>query len=133
MASNVHVATTGRNGMVDNLAARLNSGFLKVYSGTQPANANTALSGNTLLVTHGFASTAFGASSSGTATAGSISSGVIAASGTATFARLYESDGTTAVMDISVGASGCDLNYPTATFTQNVTATISSLTLSIAA
>jgi hypothetical protein len=133
MSSNVHVATTSRNGMIDNLAARLNNGFIKVYSGTQPANANTALSGNTLLVTHGFGATAFGSAASGSATANAISSGVIAASGTATFARLYESDGTTAVMDISVGSSGADLNYPTTTFTAAVTATISSFTLSITA
>lgn len=133
MASNVHVSVEGRNAAVDAVAALLNGGTLKFYSGTQPANAGTALSGNTMLVSLGFSATAFGAASSGSATANSITGGTIAADGTATFARLFKSNGTSVVLDCSVGTSGADITVPTTTFNTGVDVTMSSATLSMAA
>lgn len=70
----------------------LNNGSLVIYSGTQPASPETALSGNTALVTFVFATAAFAAPSFSTpnmqSTGSFVSSSVApAASGTATFAR----------------------------------------------
>jgi hypothetical protein len=62
--ANLRYATARRNAMMDDVRAALAGGSIKVYSGTQPANANTALSGNTLLATLTLASPA-GAASSG--------------------------------------------------------------------
>jgi hypothetical protein len=81
----------------------LNSGFVKLYTGTQPATPDTALSGNTLLVSLALSSTAFGSPSSGSASANSIASNTCIASGLATFARWFASNGTTAHMDCTVG------------------------------
>jgi hypothetical protein len=86
--------------------ARLNSGYIRIYSGTRPAGPDTALS-NTLLAELTFGVTAFGAASNRIATANAITSDSSAdAAGIPTFARLFESNGTTVVVDISVGKTG---------------------------
>lgn len=90
------------------MLALLNSGSMKIYSGTQPANPETALSGNTLLATATFSGTAYGTPAlSGSAMVSQLqfTSTTVspAASGTATFGRCLKSDGTTAVMDLTVG------------------------------
>jgi hypothetical protein len=104
--ANLRYATTPRNNMMDQVRTALAGGSIKVYSGTQPANANTALSGNTLLATLTLASPAGAASSGGTFTFGTITSGTAVATNTATFARVFQSDGTTVVCDMDVGTSG---------------------------
>lgn len=87
----------------------LNGGFLNIYSGTRPAGPDTALSGNTLLAHLPLNATAFAAATGGTKTANSITSDTNApATGTASFFRAFKSDGTTAVVDGTVGTSGTD-------------------------
>jgi hypothetical protein len=122
-------ALATRNAAVNAVTALCNSGFIEVYSGTRPATPDTALSGNTLLATLTFGSTAFGAGSSGVATANAITSGTAAATGTAAWARIYKSDGTTVVGDCNVGTSGSDINFPTLSFVSGETISCSSLTL----
>jgi hypothetical protein len=106
--------------------ALFNSGTLNIYSGTQPATADTALSGNTLLASLTFAATAFGTDTNGVATAAAIGSATAAATGTATFFRVLESNGTTAVMDGTVGTSGADLNLSTTSIVAGGTVSVSS-------
>lgn len=104
----VSVTIARRNAMIDNLTGNLNSGKLKIYSGTPPANADASLSGNTLLATLTLNSAAFGAASSGTATANAVTSDTnAAATGTATFCRVTKSDDTV-VLQGTVGTSGTD-------------------------
>lgn len=114
----------------DAVAVRCNNGKIRIYSGTAPATADTALSGNTLLAETSFAATAFGAAVNGVATANAITGdSAIDASGTATFFRAFESDGTTVVFQGTVAASGADLNLsPNVSLVQNGTFSISSLT-----
>lgn len=93
--------------------ALMNGGTLVIYSGTEPTNPDTALSGNTALVTATFSATAFATasySSPNMTAAASFTAGSYApsASGTATFARAFESGGS-AVADFTVGTSGTDL------------------------
>jgi hypothetical protein len=111
------------------LAALCNSGLIKVYDGTQPATADTALSGNTLGVTLTFGATAFPAASAGVLTANAIASGTAVAGITPTFARIFKSDGTTVVMDVSAGASGCNLTI--GAFTAGTVVSCSSFTHSV--
>jgi hypothetical protein len=88
---------------VDGWATALNNGYMRVYSGTVPTNGDTALSGNTLLAELRFGATAFAAASGGSAAANAITEdGTADASGTPTFARLFQSDGTTAVADVLI-------------------------------
>lgn len=116
--------------------AQFNSGVLKVYAGTQPTDANTAITSQTLLGTFTFASTAFGSSSaSGTtpsrssvATAAAISDVIAAATGTATWFRALKSDGTTVIGDGSCGTSGADLNLTDVSITAGETMSVASFT-----
>jgi hypothetical protein len=133
MASNVHVSATGRNAQLAALAALCNGGTIKFYDGAQPASAGVAITSQNLLCTLTFGGTAYGSPSAGSVTANAIASGVIGASGTVAWARVYESDGVTVVLDCSVGTSSADIIVPTVTFTAGVTVTMSSNTMSIAA
>jgi len=124
------VAIAQRNRQLDALTARLNSGVLRIYSGTKPATADTVLAGNTLLATLTFGATAFAGATGATATANAIvQDSSAAANGTATFARLYETGGTVAVLDVTVGTSGTELIMSSVTVTTGLVVQISSLVL----
>ena len=126
MALNTQLADATVNAQASALATLCNSGIIRVYDGTQPATADTALSGNTLGVELTFGATAFGAPVSGLLTANAISSGVATASITPTFARIFASNGTTVIMDVSAGASGSNLTI--GAFTSGTTVSVSSFT-----
>jgi hypothetical protein len=112
MASNLKFTTAVRNAMLDAITTQAGaSALLRIYSGTQPTDANTALSGNTLLAELTCNATFAPSASGGQLTLNSISSDTSAdATGTASFFRLVKSNGTTVIMDGTVGTSGCDLN-----------------------
>jgi hypothetical protein len=129
------LATTVRNlavdAIVDSLDAGAGAGTIKIYTGTQPANPQAALSGNTLLATLTFSDPAFGSGSSGVATANSITSdSSIDATGTATWARIADSDGTVR-MDVTVGTSGSDINFNSVAFVTGGTCAITSMTVTV--
>lgn len=130
MALDTRLANAQRSRMMDALTARLNSGKLRLYSGTRPATPDTALSGNTLLAELTFGATAFGASVNGVATANAITADSSAdATGTATFARLFESDGTTVVLDQEVGTTGANINLNTTSIVTGAAVSVTSMTL----
>jgi hypothetical protein len=105
------LSNAAANAEANALAALLNGGFLKIYDGAKPADANTAITTQNLLSTLSFGNPAFAASVAGVITANAIASDAnAAATGTASWFRCYESDGVTVVMDGSVGTSGADLN-----------------------
>ena len=115
MASNLKYSNGTRDAQQTGLITYAGSGsIIRLYDGTQPTNANTAISTQTLLVSLTI-SGAFGTDSNGTITLGSVTNGTAVASSTATFFRIVKSDGTTVVMDGSVGTSGADLNLNTTT------------------
>ena len=109
MPLNTQLADATVNIQADALATLCNGGLIRVYNGTQPATANTALSGNTLGVTLTFGNPAFPAAVGGLLTANAIAPGTAVADITPTFARIFRSDGTTVVMDVSAGATGANL------------------------
>ena len=88
MSANTHLSIASWNLALNAALDVLNSGFLEIYTGTQPATPDTALSGNTLLATPCLSATAFGASSGATKTANAITSATAEATGTATFFRV---------------------------------------------
>lgn len=128
-------ALATRNLRLDQTLNQLNSGTLKIYSGTPPANADAALSGNTLLATLTFGSTAFAAASGGSKTANAITQDSDApATGVATFYRCLTS-GAAVVYQGSVGVTGSgeSLILPTTTINQHDIVQCSSLVISEAA
>lgn len=125
----VSASVASRNSRLDTLTALLNSGKLRIYSGTRPATPDAAITG-TLLAELTFGATAFGAASNGTATANAITQDSAAdATGTATHFRCFQSNGTTAVIDGDVGTSGSDLNLATVSIVANAQVSVTSLTL----
>jgi hypothetical protein len=126
MALNTQVSDATVNVQANALAALCNSGFIKIYDGTQPATADTALGAQVLGVTLTFGATAFPSAVSGLLTANAITAGVAVATITPTFARIFRSDGTTVVMDVSAGASGANLTV--GAFTSGTTVSATSFT-----
>ena len=118
------------NAVITAIDAGSTGGLIKIYSGTRPATADTALSGNTLLATLTFSTT------SGTATNGVITFSAITAdssadaTGTASFARITDSSGTT-VMDLNVGTSGSDINLSSVSISSGDSVSISSFTYTV--
>lgn len=129
----MQLAADYRDDALDAAAAAANSGLLRVYNGTPPANTAAALSGNTLLAELTLNATAFAAASAGVLTANAISPDASAnASGTITFARIYESDGTTVwsqINDVGTTGSGSELEMPSLTVTSGEPVTASALTI----
>jgi hypothetical protein len=109
------LSTTLRNARADAVTTAIGSaGLLRIYNGTPPATVGTALSGNTKLAECVCGSPFAAAASGGVLTANAIAQENSAdATGTASFYRVYKSDGTTAVIQGSVGTSGADLNLNT--------------------
>ena len=126
MPLNTQMADSSVNAQAAALATLCNSGLIRVYDGTQPATADTALGVQVLGVTLTFNATAFPAASSGLLTANAITSGVSVAAITPTWARILKSDGVTVVMDVSAGASGANLTL--GAFTSGTTVSCSSFT-----
>lgn len=126
MALNTQLSNAALTAEGNALAALCNSGYIKIYSGTQPANANTALSGNTLLATLRFSATAF-ANSNGVLTANAITSDTSAAgTGTASFFRVLQSDNATVVFDGTVGTASANMILPTTSISAGQTVSCSS-------
>ncbi len=131
MASNLKYTTAVRNAMNDAITtAAGGSALLRIYSGTQPADANTALSGNTLLAELTCNATFAPASSGGVLTLNAITNDSSAnATGTASFFRLVKSDGTTVIMDGTVGTSGADLNLNSVSISSGAVVAVTSFTI----
>jgi hypothetical protein len=127
------ITNANRARAADAVCARANSGSLRIYSGTMPTTADTALSGNTLLSTLPMAATAFGAAntSTGVATAAAITSDTnAAATGTATFFRVLETGGTVVVFQgtVTVTGGGGELQLSSTSIVATGTVSVTGLT-----
>lgn len=129
MASNLKYSNGTRDAQQQGLITYAGSGaIINIYEGTQPSNANTAISGQTLLVSLTI-SGSFGTDSNGTITLSSVSNGTAVATGTGQFFRITKSDGTTVVMDGSVGTSSADMILNNTSIANGQTVSISSGTI----
>lgn len=133
MASNIRFSTAALNGFLDTVNTRLGAGaILRIYDGTQPTNADTALGAQVLLAECAMSATPFGAAGSRLITAAAISDDTSAnATGTASWASLVTS-AFVRVIDCTVGTAGADINLNTVSIVSAATVSITSLTLSLA-
>lgn len=131
--ANLNYRDTTRNNMLDEITSDIGaSGFLRIYDGTQPADADTAISGQTLLAECPLSATAAGAASGGVLTFNAITSEDSApASGTATWFTLVTSGGTRILDgDVSTVAAGTgDLQLDSTSITAGQVVNIDSLTI----
>lgn len=132
MALNLKQSNAAVNAQVDALAPLLNTGYIRIYDGTQAADADTAVGAQVLLAELRFNATAFGAGAAGVITANAITADASAnASGTATWFRALGSNGTTVYFDGSVGTSGADLNLNSVAISSGAAVSISSMTFTL--
>lgn len=129
----MRIAVARRNAALDTFISAANAGLLSLYTGTRPANADTALAGNTLLATLTLNATSF-VRTDGTLTANAITSDSSAdATGTVSFVRLLQSDGTTPLADFGVSTStpadGTECQLPTLSIVSGQPVTASSLVI----
>lgn len=120
--------TALRNAQLDAITTQAGNGaLLRIYDGSRPATGGTA----TTLLAELTCGTPFAASaSSGVLTLSSITQDSSAnASGTATWFRIVQSNGTTHVMDGNVGTSGSDLNLVTTTIVSTQPVQVTSFTI----
>lgn len=104
-----------------------NAALLRIYDGVRPATGGSA---TTLLAELTLASPMAAGAAVGVLTLSAITSDASAnATGTATWARIVKADGTTHVMDLSVGTSGADINFATVAFVAAAVISITSATI----
>lgn len=110
MPLNLKMSNAAVNAEADALSDQLDNGYLRIYDGTQPTNADTAVGAQTLLAELRFNATASPAASAGVITFSAFTADASAnATGTASWFRALKSDGTTVIMDGSVGTATSDL------------------------
>lgn len=113
------------------------AGSLVIYSGTPPADADTALSGNTVLATLALPNPAFGNAVDGApnavATGNAIAQVNASATGTATFFRYLENGGTTIIQgDVTATGGGGAMQVNTTSFVSGVAVTVTASTATMA-
>lgn len=121
-------AATLRDAMLDAITTYAgNAALLRIYDGSRPATAGTA----TTLLAELTCGTPFAAAAvNGVLTLGAITQDSSAnATGTATWFRIVKADGTTFVMDGSVGTSGSDLNLTTTSIVSGQPVSVSSFVI----
>jgi hypothetical protein len=132
MAAVPKYSNTMVNAEADAVGAALDNGYIRIYDGTQPTNADTAVGAQTLLAELRLGADAFGAASNGTITANAITSDSSAnATGTASWARILASNGTTVWFDGSVGTSDANVILNTTSIVSGAVVSCSSLTFTV--
>ena len=91
----------------------MDGGYLRYFDGAVPVTANASLGSAVLMAELVFSGTAFQDATNGAATANALSPATNAkATGDPTFFRTYKADGTSVVLQGTIGQSGCDINIP---------------------
>lgn len=128
----VRLSASLANTLADAIDSALgNAGTIKIYTGSQPATADTAEGGATLLATFTLGSPGFGPASGGVITLQGVPLTVAAvATGTAGWFRMETSGGAN-ILDGSVGTSGAQINLNTTSVTSGVNVTITSGTITM--
>ena len=124
---------TCRNNQLDEITALADAGagaaLLRIYDGTRPTDADTAVGAQVLLAELTCTDPFAAAASGGVLTASSISDDASAnATGTASWFRLVDSNGN-AVIDGDVGTSGSDLNLNSVSITAGGTVSVTSFAI----
>ena len=112
MENNLRRSALAANAAVDAELALLNGGYLRIYSGPQPASADDSISNQKLLVELRFSDPAFSPAIDGEAVSKSIAVAKVQKEGHAKWFRASTSEGGT-VFDGSVGTDGANINLPT--------------------
>lgn len=114
MPNNLKVSNTVVNGQADALSVLADNGYIRIYDGTQPATADTAISSQVLLAELRFNVDAAPSAVDGVLTFNAITQDSSANNtGTASWFRALKSDGSTVLFDGAVGTTGSDMSIET--------------------
>ena len=114
MPNNLKLSNNVVNTQADALSDLADNGYLRIYDGTQPATADTAITTQVLLAELRFNATAAPSATNGVLAFNAITQDSNADNtGTASWFRALKSDGSTALFDGAVGTSGSDINIAT--------------------
>lgn len=114
MPLNPQFSTPAVVAQVNAIGNALNNGYLRVYDGAQPTDADTAITDQVLLAELRLAADAFPLSTDGIINSNAITADPSAnAAGEATWCRVLASDGTTVWFDGTVGTEDANLILPT--------------------
>lgn len=127
----LRLAEATRNVRLNAEGNLLDNGYLRIYDGTQAATPETAIGAQVLLAELRFATPADAANAAaGVMTLSAITDDSAAnATGTASWFRALSSDGTTVVLDGTVGTSGANLNFNTVAFVTGALIEVTSFTI----
>ncbi len=130
MASNLFLSNRGASTGIANIGAQLNAGFIDIYAGTQPADANSNTTGSEFILAELTFSSVAGATVTSTFTAAFANSGATTATSTgiATFYRAYSSS-RAAIIDGSVSTASADMNFNTNSIASGVSVSVTSYSL----
>lgn len=139
MASSISnvAARAAADAVVDLVDGGAGAGLLRIYSGTIPADADTALGAQVLLAELTMSDPAFGAAADanpgGRATASAITGDTSAnATGTASFYRMVDSTGVTIVQgSVTATGGGGDLQLNSVAIQSGAAVTVTSFTLTM--
>lgn len=132
MALNPKYANETVNAEADALARKLDNGYLRIYDGSQPANADASIGGATLLAELRFNATSAPAAVAGLLTFNPFTNDPSAnATGTAAWARALKADGTSPVMDGTVGTATSDFIINSTAISAGAEVDANSLTLQV--
>ena len=132
MPNNLKLSNNVVNPQADALSVLANNGYIRIYDGTQPATADTAITTQVLLAELRFNTTAAPAASNGVLTFNAITQDSSANNtGTASWFRALKSDGSTALFDGSVGTSGSDINIATTSIVAGAIVGVSSFVYTV--
>lgn len=136
MASTANTSTIAAlNAIVDACDGGSGPATIRFYSGTVPTDCDTALSGNTLLAELTMSDPAFGNATDDTpgaiAVANAITDDTTAnATGTATFARILDSNGVPLIqLTVSATGGGGEVEINSAAIQANATVKVTSLSI----
>ena len=133
MAKNTQLTNLAVNTEANAFAALFDSGFLDLFDGVQPATGDTAITTQNMLASITFNATAFASAANGVITANPMTACSAATlTGNATWARCYESNHTTAVMDVSVGTANTNVVLNSIAIQANAQVSVSSFTHTVA-
>jgi len=129
MALAPSLANAAASAAADAVARQLDNGYLRIYDGTKATNADTAIGAQVLLAELRFNATSAPAASNGVLTFNAFTADSSAnATGTATWFRALQSNGTSAVFDGTVGTGTNDLVVNSTAISSGAAVSVSSFT-----
>jgi hypothetical protein len=133
MAKNAVISNAIRSLMALAIDQEFNTGYLRIYTGSQPADPSVAVGAQVLLAELRFNATAVSGEANGVLTFNALTpENAALATGTATWFRCLKSDGTTAIMDGTVGTADANLVLATTSIVTNAEVAVTAFTVTAA-